>query len=127
MQTSGDCGRLMFDRRHLLTGIVGGLLGQWAMWTRRAVEMLDGIHRNPALEHWRIVAGELTSANAAIFDVANGFRGSIAGVHEILRRQGLLEGIWCLDPNEGLSEGQMWRIDNVCAKFPQLMDPKTGG
>jgi len=101
---------------------VGGLLGQWAVWTRRAVEMLDGIHRDPSLPKWRMLAGELTAANAAIFDVANGFRGCIAGVHEILRRQGLMEGIWCLDPEEGLSEGQMYEIDRVCKIFPQLVD-----
>jgi dihydrodipicolinate synthase/N-acetylneuraminate lyase len=100
----------------------GGLLGQWAVWTRRAVQMLDGIHRDPCSPHWRVVAGELTAANAAIFDVAYGFKGCIAGVHEILRRQGLLEGIWCLDPDEGLSEGQMYEIDRVCALFPQLAD-----
>jgi dihydrodipicolinate synthase/N-acetylneuraminate lyase len=99
---------------------VGGLLGQWAVWTHRAVEMLDGIHRDPSLPQWRDVAGELTAANAAIFDVANGFRGCIAGIHEILRRQGLMDGIWCLDPDEGLSEGQMAEIDRVCAMFPQL-------
>jgi dihydrodipicolinate synthase/N-acetylneuraminate lyase len=128
---TGNDDNIVLDLITMYRGLrfVGGLLGQWAMWTRRAVAMLDGVHCNPALEHWRIVAGELTAANAAIFDIANGFRGSIAGVHEILRRQGLLAGIWCLDPNEGLSEGQMWRIDNVCAKFPQLMDPplQTGG
>ncbi len=99
---------------------VGGLLGQWAVWTGRAVEMLEDIHRDPGAPEWLVLAGELTAANAAIFDVANGFRGCIAGVHEILRRQGLMEGIWCLDPDEGLSEGQMEEIDRVCAMFPQL-------
>ncbi len=101
---------------------VGGLLGQWAVWTERAVEMLDGIHRDPGSPHWRAIAGELTAANAAIFDVANGFKGCIAGVHEILRRQGLMAGIWCLDPEEGLSEGQMYEIDRVCRMFPQLAE-----
>jgi dihydrodipicolinate synthase/N-acetylneuraminate lyase len=101
---------------------VGGLLGQWAVWTRRAVEMLEDIHRDPGAAEWLVLAGELTAANAAIFDVANGFRGCIAGVHEILRRQGLLEGIWCLDPVEGLSGGQMEEIDRVCAMFPGLAD-----
>ncbi len=101
---------------------VGGLLGQWAVWTRRAVEMLDGIHRDPSSPLWRSLAGELTAANAAIFDVANGFRGCIAGVHEVLRRQGLMEGIWCLDPDEGLSEGQLEEIDRVCRLFPDLAD-----
>jgi hypothetical protein len=55
--------------------------------------------------------------------VANGFRGSIAGVHEVLRRQGLLDGIWCLDPDEGLSPGQAQEIDRVSAAYPELMDP----
>ncbi len=101
---------------------VGGLLGQWAVWTRKAVEMLDGIHRDPGSPHWRALAGEMTAANAAIFDVANNFQGCIAGVHEILRRQGLMEGIWCLDPNEGLSPGQLEEIDRVCALFPHLVE-----
>lgn len=101
---------------------VGGLLGQWAVWTRRAVEMLDAIHRDPGSPHWRKIANDLTDANAAIFDVANGFRGCIAGIHEVLRRQGLLEGLWCLDPDEMLSPGQMQEIDRVCAAYPHLMD-----
>jgi dihydrodipicolinate synthase/N-acetylneuraminate lyase len=100
----------------------GGLLGQWAVWTRKAVQMLDGIHRDPGLPEWTALAGELTAANAAIFDVANGFRGCIAGVHEVLRRQGLMKGIWCLDPEEGLSEGQAEEIDRVCAMFPHLVE-----
>ncbi len=104
---------------------VGGLLGQWAVWTRLAVEMLEGIHRDPSLPEWLTLAGELTAANAAIFDVANGFHGCIAGVHEILRRQGLMEGIWCLDPNEGLSPGQMEEIDRVCALFPHLVENRA--
>jgi dihydrodipicolinate synthase/N-acetylneuraminate lyase len=105
---------------------VGGLLGQWAVWTRRAVEMLEAIHRDPSLPQWRMVAQELTAANAAIFDVANGFRGCIAGVHEVLRRQGLMDGIWCLDPEEGLSEGQLAEIDRVYEIFPQLVEGLEG-
>jgi len=101
---------------------VGGLLGQWAVWTRRAVEMLDGIRRDPGAAHWLEVASELTDANSALFDVANGFRGCIAGIHEILRRQGLLEGLWCLDPDEGLSPGQMEEIERVCTTYPHLTD-----
>jgi dihydrodipicolinate synthase/N-acetylneuraminate lyase len=100
----------------------GGLLGQWAVWTRNAVQILEAIHRDPGAPGWRTLAGELTAANAAIFDVANSFRGCIAGVHEILRRQGLMEGTWCLDPGEGLSEGQLAEIDRVCALFPHLAD-----
>jgi dihydrodipicolinate synthase/N-acetylneuraminate lyase len=100
----------------------GGLLGQWAVWTKRAVEMLEAIHRDPDDPRWRTLASELTAANAAIFDVANGFRGCIAGVHEVLRRQGLMAGTWCLDPEEGLSPGQAEEIDRVYALFPHLME-----
>lgn len=102
--------------------IVGGLLRQWAVWTRRAVEMLDSIHRDPGAAQWRQIASELTDANAAIFDVANGFRGCIAGIHEILRRQGLLDGILCLNPEEGLSPGQLDEIERVRTAYPHLMD-----
>jgi dihydrodipicolinate synthase/N-acetylneuraminate lyase len=102
--------------------IAGGLLGQWAVWTRKAVEMLDGIHRAPNAPQWPSLALELTDANAAIFDVAHGFRGCIAGVHEVLRRQELLGGIWCLDPDEALSPGQAQEIDRVCALYPHLND-----
>jgi len=103
--------------------IVGGLLGQWAVWTRRAVQMLEAIHREPNAPQWLETAAHLTDANGAIFDVAHGFRGCIAGVHEVLRRQGLLDGIWCLDPSEGLSPGQSAEIDRVCAAYPELLDP----
>src|SRR5205085_12394879 len=102
--------------------IVGGLLGQWAVWTRRAVAILDGMHRDPAAPEWRDLAWKLTDANAAIFDVANAFHGCIAGIHEVLRRQGLLEGRWCLNPDEDLSAGQMEEIDRVCAAYPYLTD-----
>jgi dihydrodipicolinate synthase/N-acetylneuraminate lyase len=101
---------------------VGGLLGQWAVWARRAVEMLEAIHQNPGDPKWRVMAQDLTDANAAIFDGANHFHGCIAGIHEVLRRQGLLEGLWCLDPKESLSPGQMEEIDRVCAAYPHLMD-----
>jgi dihydrodipicolinate synthase/N-acetylneuraminate lyase len=102
--------------------MAGGLLGQWAVWTRRAVEMLEAIHRDPDAPKWLEAAARLTDANGAIFDVANGFRGCIAGVHEVLRRQGLLDGIWCLDPDEGLSPGQSAEIDRVCTAYPELID-----
>jgi dihydrodipicolinate synthase/N-acetylneuraminate lyase len=102
--------------------MVGGLLGQWAVWTRSAVEMLDSIHRGPGAPSWHKVAWQLTDVNAAIFDVANSFQGCIAGIHEILRRQGMLEGIWCLDPQETLSPGQFVEIDRVCASYPDLAD-----
>jgi hypothetical protein len=64
----------------------------------------------------------MTDANAAVFDVANDFHGVIAGCHEVLRRQGLLEGIWCLDPEEGLSPGQAEAIDRIASLYPELTD-----
>ncbi len=107
--------------------IVGGLLGQWAVWTRRTVELLRDCHevvaRGAAVPTELLrLNGELTDANAAIFDAANGFAGCIAGIHEVLRRQGLLEGTWCLDPNETLSPGQSEEIDRVCLAYPHLND-----
>jgi dihydrodipicolinate synthase/N-acetylneuraminate lyase len=122
---TGNDDHIILDLITMYRGVrfVGGLLGQWAVSTRKAVEMLDGIHRDPGLPYWRELAGELTAANATIFDVANNFRGCIAGVHEVLRRQGLMEGIWCLDPNEGLSEGQLDEIDRTYKLFPHLAEP----
>jgi len=106
--------------------IVGGLLGQWAVWTHAAVALLHRAHR--AVEARAVdvaLLGEgaaLTDANAAIFDVANGFAGCIPGIHEVLRRQGLLRGTWCLDPHEALSPGQAEQIDRVCRDHPSLTD-----
>ena len=105
----------------------GGLLGQWAVWTRRAVELLDRIHqcreaRGAGSAEILAESAALTDANAALFDVGHGFAGCIAGLHEILRRQGLLEGRWCLDPDEDLSPGQLEEIDRVTAAYPQLAD-----
>lgn len=105
--------------------LVGGLLGQWAVWTRRAVETLHAIRRLPDAPvdaAWFRLAGALTDANAAIFDAGHNFRGCIAGIHEVLRRQGFLEGIWCLDPDETLSPGQTEEIDRVLAAYPDLTD-----
>jgi len=105
--------------------ILGGLLGQWAVWTANAVAMLEAIHRNPNAPEWLDLAPRLTDANGAIFDVANGYRGCIPGIHEVLRRQGLLDGIWCLDPELNLSPGQSAEIDRVCAAYPELLDPEA--
>jgi len=106
--------------------MVGGLLGQWAVWTRRAVEMLHALRRLPEAtlmdQAWFRHATALTDANAALFDAANGFAGCIAGINEVLRRQGLLRGTWCLDPAEGLSPGQRDEIDRVLASYPDLAD-----
>ncbi|MEP6536912.1 MAG: dihydrodipicolinate synthase family protein [Bryobacteraceae bacterium] len=101
--------------------IVGGLLGHWAVWTKRAVELLDSIHTLPPGE--ALTSGvQITDSNAAFFDAANGFHGCIAGLHEVLRRQGLLEGRWCLNPDEDLSPGQMEEIDRIYAAYPALND-----
>lgn len=107
--------------------IVGGLLGQWAVWTRAAVVLHEQCRRlarsgGGAPKELLMLATELTDANASIFDAANGFRGCIAGIHEVLRRQGLLEGIWCLDPQETLSPGQAEAINRVCRAYPHLGD-----
>ena len=107
--------------------IVGGLLGHWAVWTRQAVELLRECHR--AIESGGPIpvellrrAVEVTDCNAAFFDAPNNFAGCIAGLHEVLRRQGLFEGVWCLDTREGLSPGQREEIDRVYAAYPHLND-----
>jgi dihydrodipicolinate synthase/N-acetylneuraminate lyase len=106
--------------------IVGGLLGQWAVWTHAAVALLHRAHRAVEARAVEIPllrdGAALTDANAAIFDVANGFAGCIPGIHEVLRRQGLLRGTWCLDPHEVLSSGQAEQIDRVCRDHPSLGD-----
>jgi dihydrodipicolinate synthase/N-acetylneuraminate lyase len=107
--------------------IVGGLLGQWAVWTRRAVQLHAACRRivterRPVPTPLLTVAAELTDANSAIFDAAHGFRGCLPGIHEVLRRQGLLEGTWCLDSVEVLSPGQAEEIDRVLAAYPHLTD-----
>ena len=105
----------------------GGLLGQWAVWTRCAVHLLETIQTCRAANgagtaEILAASAALTDANAALFDVRNHFAGCIAGLHEILRRQGLMAGRWCLNPNEDLSPGQLEEIDRVCASYPQLVD-----
>ena len=104
--------------------IVGGLLGQWAVWTRRAVELLDRVktQKRSAAKDWMSTAAAITDANGAIFDARNRFTGCIPGIHEVLRRQGLLRGTWCLDPDERLSPGQSAEIDRVMRAYPDLMD-----
>jgi dihydrodipicolinate synthase/N-acetylneuraminate lyase len=102
--------------------IVGGLLGHWSVWTRRAVELLDRCRRADATPELLRLGAEVTDSNAAFFDAANGFRGCIAGLHEVLRRQGLLEGLWCLDEQETLGPGQLAEIDRVYAAYPHLND-----
>lgn len=105
---------------------VGGLLGQWAVWTSRAVELLKSVQevkRNRARLDTVLARGaEITDANAAIFDARHEFQGCIPGIHEILRRQGLLAGRWCLDTHESLSPGQMEEIERVHSSYPLLND-----
>ena len=106
--------------------MVGGLLGHWACWTHRAVELLN------LCRQWRetqqipatalTLACQVTDSNAALFDAAHGFAGCIPGIHEVLRRQGLLESTRCLNPNETLSPGQAEEIDRVCRAYPDLTD-----
>ena len=104
----------------------GGLLGHWAVWTKRAVELLEQVRQcrsKPELTASVLArSAEITDSNAALFDARNGFAGCIAGLHEVLRRQGFLEGRWCLDPNEDLSPGQLEEIDRVCRSYPHLTD-----
>ena len=106
--------------------IVGGLLGQWAVWTRRAVDLLDRARASADADHipadLLATGAALTDANAALFDVRNAFAGCIAGIHEVLRRQGLMRGTWCLDPSQGLSPGQAEEIDRVLRQYPFLTD-----
>jgi dihydrodipicolinate synthase/N-acetylneuraminate lyase len=102
--------------------IVGGLLGHWSVWTQRAVELLERCRRADATPDLLRLGVEVTDCNAAFFDAANGFAGCIAGLHEVLRRQGLLEGLWCLDEHETLSPGQLAEIDRVHRAYPHLHD-----
>jgi len=116
----------MRDGKPVTVRVRGGLLGHWSVWTQAAVGVFENIHKavaagaiEPSL---LALDAQITDCNAALFDVANDFRGCIAGCHEILRRQGLLEGIWCLDPEEGLSPGQAEALTRIQRDYPHLMD-----
>jgi len=102
--------------------IRGGLLGHWSVWTRSAVQLLERIHKGPVDENLLALDARVTDCNSAFFDVANNFAGCIPGCHEVLRRQGLLEGTWCLDPHEQLSPGQAQEIDRVYREHADLAD-----
>jgi dihydrodipicolinate synthase/N-acetylneuraminate lyase len=118
--------RFMVDGQLVEKAIVGGLLGHWAVWTHKAVELLEQIkqmRRDAAVaREWLTRNVEVTDSNAAFFDPAHGFAGCIPGIHEVLRRQGLMAGRWCLNPNEELSPGQMEEIDRVYRAYPHLHD-----
>jgi len=117
---------VMRDGRPVEMRFRGGLLGHWSVWTKKAVDLLDRIQAavaaGPLPAELLALDSRVTDCNAAFFDVAHDFHGCIAGCHEILRRQGLLEGIWCLDPNEGLSPGQAELLDRVSRDHADLSD-----
>jgi dihydrodipicolinate synthase/N-acetylneuraminate lyase len=114
------------DGKQVEKKFVGGLLGHWAVWTNAAAKLLDqvkSVKNDPQKIQQLLSEGvKVTDMNAAIFDAKNSFHGCIPGIHEILRRQGLLEGTWCLNPNEKLSEGQLEEIDRVCRNYPEHTD-----
>jgi hypothetical protein len=114
------------DGAEVTLRIKGGLLGHWSVWTRTAVELLARIHAAIAAgaipPELLALDSRVTDCNSAFFDVAHDFRGCIAGCHEVLRRQGVFEGIWCLDPHEGLSPGQAEEISRVIASHPEFDD-----
>ncbi len=116
----------------VLRRMVGGLLGQWAVWTRAAVTTLDEIKRAVAAQgpdasgalpaSWLARAAALTDANGAIFDAHHAYAGCLPGIHEVLRRQGLMRGVWTLEPHERLSPGQAEELDRVLRSYPELND-----
>lgn len=114
------------DGQTITKYFAGGLLGHWCVWTEKVAEQFTAIKACQGTDsipaQLLTLGAQITDCNAAFFDVANGFRGCIAGVHEVLRRQGLMEGIWCLNPEETLSEGQMQEIDRVYKMYPALND-----
>ena len=111
-----------FRFSHQERSIVGGLLGHWSVWTKRAVELQARCRHAEVTPDLLRLGVEITDCNAAFFDAANGFQGCIAGLHEVLRRQGLLDGLWCLDENETLRPGQLSEIDRVVEIYPHLSD-----
>ncbi|HYI86134.1 MAG TPA: dihydrodipicolinate synthase family protein, partial [Burkholderiales bacterium] len=102
--------------------IRGGLLGHWSVWTKTAVSLLKRIQEEKLNEDLLALDSRVTDCNSAFFDVAHNFAGCIPGCHEVLRRQGLLEGTWCLDPKETLSPGQAEEIDRVYREHGDLAD-----
>ena len=120
--------RFTVDGKTVEKRFEGGLLGHWSVCTKSVVAMFQKIKEaagQPCIPQELLALGvEVTDANAAFFDVANGFKGCIAGIHEVLRRDGHMNGIWCLNPAETLSSGQVEEIDRVLDMYPNLRDPK---
>lgn len=114
------------DGKNVSKRFVGGLLGHWAVWTQKSVELFEQIQHCVAnnyvgIEDLLVKNIEVTDMNAAIFDPQHSFKGSIAGIHEVLRRTGLLEGLWCINPEEKLSDGQLAEIDRVYQQYSHLI------
>ena len=105
---------------------IGGLLGHWSVWTKKAVELFEKckeVREMDSVPYEMLqLANEVTDTNAVFFDTANGFKGCIAGLHEVLRRQGLFKGTWCLNPDEKMSDGQLEEIDRIYKMYPHLND-----
>ena len=117
--------KLTMGSKMITKRIVGGLLGHWAVWTHSAVKLLEDIQKGQLqgdMQQQLSLGMQITDSNAAFFDAANGFRGCIVGLHEVLRRQGLLEGLWTLDEDEVLSPGQKEEIIRVYQAYPDLND-----
>ncbi len=118
--------RFLRDGQPVTVRIKGGLLGHWSVWVRAAAALLERCRLESAQSavsaDLLALDSQVTDCNAALFDVAHDFHGCIAGCHEILRRQGLLEGIWCLDREEGLSPGQEEELTRVQRSYPHLTD-----
>lgn len=116
---------LAVGSKNIKKRIVGGLLGHWAVWTRTAVKLLEDIQKgnlNGDIQQQLDLGMQITDSNAAFFDAANNFKGCIVGLHEVLRRQGLMEGLWTLNRDEVLSPGQKEEIDRVYKAYPDLND-----
>ncbi len=117
--------KLSIGKEEITKRIVGGLLGHWAVWTRTAVTLLDKIERGELRGDTRqqlSMGIQITDSNAAFFDAANQYKGCIVGLHEVLRRQGLFEGLWTLNEKDVLSPGQKKEIDRVYETYPDLND-----
>ena len=118
--------RFEIDGKTYEKGFIGGLLGHWSVWTKKAVELFEkckavrGMSEIPA--EILSLAAEVTDTNAVFFDTANDFKGCIAGLHEVLRRQGIFKGTWCLNPDEKMSQGQAEEIDRIYKAYPHLND-----
>ena len=118
--------RFTINGKDVCVPTVGGLLGHWGAWTHKAVEIFREIRAlpedAPVPRSMLTLAAQVTDVNGAFFDAKNQFRGCIAGMHEVLRRQGLMGGVWLLDEKEGLSPGQKEEIDRVYRQYPDLND-----